>query len=175
VKQYGLSAHLYVDDTQIYGFCPPSTVSSLPPQITTCVRAVADWMQANRLQLNCDKTDFLWLTNSRNQHRLPTSGLMIGSTSVTPTTTVCDLGVFIGADLSMRMHVQRTCSFTLLFQPASITQHLRSCADVCVPVVGYCTCPQPTGLFQQCAGRPTGQSYPTSAVSAKCCCSTHLQ
>jgi len=86
VKQNGLSAHLYADDTQIYGFCPPSTVSSLLPQITTCVRAVADWMQANRLQLNCDKTDFLWLTTSRNQHRLPTSGLMIGSTSVTPAT-----------------------------------------------------------------------------------------
>ena len=49
-EQYGLSAHLYADDTQIYGFCPPSTVSSQLPQITTCLRAVADWMQTNRLQ-----------------------------------------------------------------------------------------------------------------------------
>ena len=116
VEQHGLSAHLYADDTQIYGFCPPSGVSVLLPQITTCVCAVADWMQANRLQLNCDKTDFLWLTTSRSQHRLPASGLTIGSTSVLPATTVRDLGVFIDADLSMRSHVQRTvstCFFSL--------------------------------------------------------------
>jgi len=89
VEQYGL----YADDTQIYGCCPLFGVSSLLSQITTCVGAVADWMQANRLQLSCDNTDLLWLTNSHSQHRLPTSGLTIGSTSVIPATTVCDLGV----------------------------------------------------------------------------------
>ena len=53
---------------------------------------------------------------------------MIGSTSVTPATTVCDLGVFIDADLSMRTHVglQRTVSrcFSSLRRLRSIRGHV---------------------------------------------------
>ena len=55
VTSYGLSPHLYADDTQIYGSCSPSHVDMFLSVVTDCVNAVADWMRSNRLQLNSDK------------------------------------------------------------------------------------------------------------------------
>ena len=65
IEQHGLSLHLYTDDTQIYGSCPPSNVDHLVQGISGCVDAVGDWMSSNRLQLNSDKTEFMWLTTAR--------------------------------------------------------------------------------------------------------------
>jgi len=64
----------------------------------------------------------MWLTSLRCQHRLPTSGPLIGSNVVSPSATVCDLGVFIDQDLAMKTHVQQTASrcFATLRQLRSI-------------------------------------------------------
>jgi len=75
-----------------------------------CLTAVADWMSANRLQLNPNKTEFMWLISPWSQHRLPTTGPLIGSNVVLPSATVRDLGVFIDQDLAMKTHVQQTAS-----------------------------------------------------------------
>jgi len=122
VSVIGLSPHLYADDTQIYGSCPPSDVGYLVQDISGCVDAIGDWMSSNRLQLNGDKTEFVWLTTARRQQRLPTLGLTIGSTSITPCKTARDLGVHIDAELTMRTHVQRTvsCCFATLRQLRTI-------------------------------------------------------
>ena len=77
VKSYGLSPHLYADDTQIYGSCSPSHVDMFLSVVTDCVNAVADWMRSNRLQLNSDKTEFMWCATVRRQHSLPTVGPLI--------------------------------------------------------------------------------------------------
>jgi len=42
VKSYGLSPHLYADDTQIYGSCYLSYVDMFLSVVTNCVNAVAD-------------------------------------------------------------------------------------------------------------------------------------
>jgi len=64
----------------------------------------------------------MWLITARSQHRLPTSGPLIGSIVITPSSTVRDLSVFIDQDLTMRTHVQRTASrcFATLRQLRSI-------------------------------------------------------
>ena len=78
IESLGLSPHLYADDTQIYSSCPPSHVDMFLSEVTNCVAAVADWMQSNRLQLIDDKTEFMWCTTDRRQHRLPIVGPTIG-------------------------------------------------------------------------------------------------
>ena len=93
IEQHDLSPHLYVDDTQIYGSCPPSDVGHLVQDISGCVDTVGDWMSSNRLQLNSDKTELMWLTTARRQQRLPTLGPTIGrlTTEITPCKAVRDL------------------------------------------------------------------------------------
>jgi len=57
IKRYGLSPHLYADDTHD-GSCPPAAVDALSSQVTECVDAIATWMKSNRLQLNPDNPRF---------------------------------------------------------------------------------------------------------------------
>ena len=56
IERHGLSPHLYADDTQVYGSCPPAVVDTLSSQVTECADDIATWMKSNRLQLNPDKT-----------------------------------------------------------------------------------------------------------------------
>ena len=63
--------------------------------VNECVSVVADSMHSNRLQLNYDKTEFMWCTTGQSQHRLPVAGPTIGSFSVAPSSAVPDLGVYI--------------------------------------------------------------------------------
>ena len=83
-------------------------------------------MQSNRLQLNPGKTELLWCTTSRRQNRLPTATLTVGSSTVSPVSSVRDLGIFVDSDLVMRTHVCQTVSrcFAALRQLRSIFQSL---------------------------------------------------
>ena len=93
-----------------------------------CCRRLPDVWQL--LQIGCRPIgsnlipirQFMWLTSPQSQHRLPTSGPLIGSSVVSPSATVRDLGVFIDQGLTMKTHVQQTASrcFTTLRQLRSI-------------------------------------------------------
>lgn len=126
IESHGLLPHLYADDTQIYGSCPPSAVDALSLQVSVCVNAAAAWMKSNRLQLNPDKTEILWCATRRRQHQLPSAPLLIDGVSVTPVPCVRDLGIYLDGDLTMRTHVQRTVSrcFAALRQLRQIRRHI---------------------------------------------------
>jgi len=110
IESHGLSAHLYADDTQVYGSCRPADVASFSTTLSSCVDATSDWMKSNRLQSNPDKAEILWCATNRRQHQLPTTPLSIDGAAVDPVKSVRDLGIYIDADLVMRTHVQRTVS-----------------------------------------------------------------
>jgi len=175
IQQHCLSQHLYADDTQIYGASGPSYgQGALLQKITGCLTAVADWMSANRLQLNPDKTEFMFLTSPRSQHRLPTSGPLIGSDVVSPSATVRDLGVFIDQDLAMKTHVQQTASrcFATLRQLRSISRCIPT--SVFHSLVSALDRPQQIGLLQQSPDRLASLSHPASPVSPKCRSKAHF-
>ena len=90
--------------------------------LSTCLDAVCEWMRANRLQLNASKTEVLWCATSHRQHQIPTTAVRVGADTVTPTTSVRDLGIYIDSDLSMRTQVTRTVAgcFAVLRQLHSI-------------------------------------------------------
>jgi len=110
IQSHGLSAHLYADDTQVYGSCRPVDVVSFSSDLSRCVDETSGWMKSNRLQSNPDKAEVLWCTTSRRQHQLPTTPLSIDGAAVDPAKSVRDLGIYIDSDLVMRTHVQRTVS-----------------------------------------------------------------
>jgi len=106
IKNHGLSPHLYADDTQVYGSCPPAAVDELSVKISDCINDVANWTKSNRLQLNPDKTEAMWCTTSRRRHQLPSTAISIVGASVIPAQCVRNLGIYIDAYLMMRTHVQ---------------------------------------------------------------------
>jgi len=59
VESHGLHVHMYADDTQVYGFSPPSLVNQLQIRMSACIDDVAGWMSSNWLQLNAAKTEIL--------------------------------------------------------------------------------------------------------------------
>jgi len=110
IREHRLDPHLYADDTQIYGTCHPGDTSVLQSRVSTCICDVAEWMRSNRLQLNTDKTEVIWCTSARRQHQVPSAPFVVGSDTVTPVSSVRDLGIFIDSDLSMRTHISKTVS-----------------------------------------------------------------
>jgi len=137
VECHGLTPHQYADDTQIYGSCSPSYVDDLLSTISGYVNDVADWMQSNRLQLNPGKTELLWCTTCRRQNRLPTATLTVGSSTVSPLSSVRDPGIFVDINLVMRTHVCQTVSRCLALRQLRSIRHLVS-ATVFQSLVTYC-------------------------------------
>jgi len=88
IKNHGLVPHLYADDTQVYGSCPPSAVSALSTTISKCLDDVVSWASSNRPQLNPTKTEVMWCATSRRQHQLPSSALKFSGVSVAPVKSV---------------------------------------------------------------------------------------
>ena len=101
---------MYADDTQVYGSCRPSAVTTFRTKVSDWVEASTSWMRSNRLQPNPEKTEVLWCATTRRQHQLPTSPLLIDGCSVSPVKSVRDLGIHIDSDLTMQTHVKRTVS-----------------------------------------------------------------
>ena len=110
IDEFGLSPHLYADDTQVYGSCRPTATSPFSATVVDCIEAVASWMKSNRLQPNPGKTEVFWCATGRRAHQLPTAPLSIDGTDVAPVRSVRSLGVFLDADLVMRTHVQQVAA-----------------------------------------------------------------
>jgi len=60
-KRHGLGVHSYADDTQLYFHTAPAMVDNKMQRLMVCVKEIRQWMNANRLRLNEDKTQFIWL------------------------------------------------------------------------------------------------------------------
>ena len=107
VERQGLSAHQYADDIQVYSRCCPNDSTSLCRDLGGCIEHVASWMVTNHLQLNAAKTEFIWFIPPRRSHQFPSDQLAVGSVQVTPAASVCDLGVYVDSNMSMRSLVTR--------------------------------------------------------------------
>ncbi|GFS02931.1 reverse transcriptase [Elysia marginata] len=91
---HGFSYHIYADDSQLYRLTQVNDISVVIQSLNECVIDVSEWMAANKLKLNEEKTDIIIIgtesklrnieiqtVNSNNQE------LMIGN-------KVKNLGVF---------------------------------------------------------------------------------
>ena len=127
-KRHQLHPHAYADDTQIYGFCGPSAMSTsaLVDRVSACFDDVSAWTRSNRLQLNPSKTEVLWCSSGRRQHQIPATPVRIGDALITPVSTVRDLGVHLNSDVTMTTHVTATvrACFAVLRQIQSVRRSL---------------------------------------------------
>jgi hypothetical protein len=110
ISKHGLMSHSYADDTQIYFYCKPDQISDLANKFGECTLELEAWMASNRLKLNCDKTEILWL-RSRFRQLMPNSipAVSVGVTAVKPTNGARNLGVHFDINLNMKQHINNVC------------------------------------------------------------------
>ena len=66
VQQHELSSHTYADDTQLYAHCKAQSCQKTAVKVIECIKDIDRWMSSNRLKLNGDKTQFIWLGTWNN-------------------------------------------------------------------------------------------------------------
>ena len=66
IAKHGLKAHSYADDTQVYVSVSATDACDASCRFADCVADIDSWMNINRLKLNTDKTQIIWV-GSRQQ------------------------------------------------------------------------------------------------------------
>ncbi|XP_062818981.1 probable RNA-directed DNA polymerase from transposon BS isoform X1 [Anolis carolinensis] len=66
IRGFGVRCHLYADDTQLYYSFPPNSKEAAQT-LNRCLAAVSNWMRANKLKLNPDKTEALLVSRRTNR------------------------------------------------------------------------------------------------------------
>ncbi|KAF7641248.1 hypothetical protein LDENG_00287650, partial [Lucifuga dentata] len=116
ITSFITSYHFYTD-TQLYisfTLHDPEKLST----INNCYSAIKEWMFQNFLQINCDKTEILWIGSDTDT---VFSGL-IGPVAQNIKPCVKNLGVMFDPNLKFESHVKslfQFCSF-------SITKHYKN-------------------------------------------------
>jgi len=106
-EKHDISLHAFADDMQLYLHCRRTDRASAGARLEQCITDVGRWMCANRLKLNADKTELLWVgsRHSFSQQDCCLPVLQLGSDSIVARDHVRLLGVTLSSDLSFDRHV----------------------------------------------------------------------
>ncbi len=148
--KYGVMLHAFADDNQLYLHCRTEEVQLASASLEHCVEAIGCWMSANRLKLNKDKTELIWIGTKTNLQRLPSRGipLTLGGDHIAVADSVRVLGVLITSDMSLDKHASAV-SGKCFFQLRQLRRIRRSLDDESVATlahsfvitrVDYCNC-----------------------------------
>uniref|UniRef100_A0A803SN06 Reverse transcriptase domain-containing protein n=1 Tax=Anolis carolinensis TaxID=28377 RepID=A0A803SN06_ANOCA len=102
IRSFGVRCHLYADDVQLCHSFPPVTKEAVQV-LNQCLAAVSDWMRANKLKLNPDKTEVLLVSRKAEQG----IGLqpVLDGVALPLKTQVRSLGVLLDSSLSLEPQV----------------------------------------------------------------------
>ena len=87
-------------------------IDSLISQTQDCITDLKDWMITNKLQLNDDKTEIMFVT--KHSHLDLPSTISINDCSVSVSTSVCSLGIILDQSLSFEKPVSSICKAAYL-------------------------------------------------------------
>ena len=114
---YGLSVHMFADDTQLYIDFDEKNLNKIEEKIQSCLQHIRWWMQQNHLKLNASKTEVLVLNNKCDRTPKPVAiTLDPNEQGVEPCTSARNLGIWFDATSSMSVHVSKiiqACHFQL--------------------------------------------------------------
>ena len=102
--KHGLSSHFYADDIQLYLSCRQGHTAVCASRVSACIDDIIRWMASNRLMVNPAKTDILWCSTNKPP---PDTPLSPSGTTVQPSSSLRNLGVFFESDLSLASHVNQ--------------------------------------------------------------------
>ena len=103
VREHGLSFYFYADDSQLYTSFACNDTSdpvAAKQRLENCVADINLWMTTNKLKLNNDKSEFLFL-HSRFRHSLPPPTISVGMENIRPSQQARNLGVIFYDTMSL--------------------------------------------------------------------------
>jgi hypothetical protein len=112
----GLQGHCYADDTQVYLSAPAEDADATVQRFVGCVEKIDLWMSRNRLKLNPDKTQVIWIGTRQQLAGVNIRQLTLSHTVINFSPIAADLGVIVDSRLNMATHVSsvcRSCHFQL--------------------------------------------------------------
>ena len=101
---HGVSVHCYAVDTQLYASRSAVNDLTTATQLLRCIDDIDCWMSSNRLKLNADKTQFIWLGPALQLDKVGDVRLRDGGVDISPLDHVRDLGVTLDSLLTMKQH-----------------------------------------------------------------------
>lgn len=112
IDSYGMSHHIYADDTCLYFSFSPDDVAISTEVLNTCIYHLCDWFNSNFLKVNCNKTNLIVF----NSHFMNSDiCISVSGVEVYPSSTVHYLGVTLDHSLSFEPHVLEICRSSFAF------------------------------------------------------------
>ena len=109
---HGVSDHLYADDDQQYTRFRVSDSADQArafSSLSTCIGETKQWAATNRLKFNDGKTDALVAYSSYARKKPSLIPLVVGDSSIYPSSSVCNLGVTIDPHVKLDAHIRNVC------------------------------------------------------------------
>ena len=101
--------HFYADDSQIYFSFDSNTPGLVTAsRLEACVKDVSDWMSANKLKLNSDKTELLIIA-SQFGPKPHLSSLNVCGDQISPSLSARNVGVVFDSHMKFERQVSSIC------------------------------------------------------------------
>ncbi len=112
IENCGLNRQTYADDTGIYHSISPvdtasQTITLL--KINTCIDKIKEFMFANKLKINDEKTIFMVLGTNYWTETLNKNSIKIGDTQIESSNSTKNLGIIFDKEMTLHEHVNYIC------------------------------------------------------------------
>ena len=121
ISKHNMNHHFYADDSQIYlSFKPSAAGEPTTPKlrIESCIHDVNNWMSANKLMLNHDKTELLVLL-ARHRPQPPLESILVCSDVIYSSNSAKNIGAWFDTVMFMDKQINSIYQSALYYQHCS--------------------------------------------------------